>query len=257
MTHTNTKSGFTLIELLVVIAIIAILAAILFPVFATARDKARQTTCTNNCKQIMLAVLQYNQDYDETYPPNYTYSGTFPLVYWFQNLQPYTKSSGVFLCPSDPKPGNTGDNSPTAYPISYLDNIILGGNGNPGNVMATKWYPVTKIVQTATTVYMCEGGAQAGTGVGTSAINTTDETSIAKEGSWILQDPANPGSMCNKSGIACSASIASGSEGWAGPMPRHSKRAVVGFCDGHVKAMIPSQWYYNNTPWMDPLIGGS
>jgi prepilin-type N-terminal cleavage/methylation domain-containing protein len=64
----NTKLGFTLIELLVVIAIIAILAAILFPVFAKVREKARQTTCTSNEKQIGLGILQYVQDYDETYP---------------------------------------------------------------------------------------------------------------------------------------------------------------------------------------------
>ncbi len=250
------KSAFTLIELLVVIAIISILAAILFPVFATAREKARQTTCTSNTKQIMLSVLQYNQDFDETFPPNYTFSGTFPLVFWFQTLQPYTKSSGVFLCPSDPKPGNVGDNSANAILISYLDNLTLSGNGNPNNTMAVSGTSVTKIVQTATTVYMCEGGAQAGTGSGTTN-NTTDETSAAKEGSYILQDPANPGSMCNKSGIACSASNDPTATAWAGPMPRHAKRANVGFCDGHVKAMMPSQWYYNNTPWMNPSIGGS
>ncbi len=63
------RRGFTLIELLVVIAIIAILAAILFPVFAQAREKARQTTCTSNLKQIGTAFMMYVQDYDETYPP--------------------------------------------------------------------------------------------------------------------------------------------------------------------------------------------
>ena len=62
------RKGFTLIELLVVIAIIAILAAILFPVFAAARDKARQATCASNLKQITLGVIQYEQDYDEMYP---------------------------------------------------------------------------------------------------------------------------------------------------------------------------------------------
>ena len=62
------RKGFTLIELLVVIAIIAILAAILFPVFSQARDKARQTTCLSNAKQVGLAVMQYQQDYNELYP---------------------------------------------------------------------------------------------------------------------------------------------------------------------------------------------
>ena len=67
----TTKRGFTLIELLVVIAIIAILAAILFPVFAKAREKARQTTCLSNVKQITLGILQYAQDYDERFPMLY------------------------------------------------------------------------------------------------------------------------------------------------------------------------------------------
>ena len=71
----NTK-GFTLIELLVVIAIIAILAAILFPVFARARENARRTSCLNNMKQIGLGFMQYTQDYDEKYPPNMPETGT-------------------------------------------------------------------------------------------------------------------------------------------------------------------------------------
>jgi prepilin-type N-terminal cleavage/methylation domain-containing protein len=77
------RSGFTLIELLVVIAIIAILAAILFPVFAQAREKARSASCLSNLKQIGLAVMMYTQDYDEIYPANYTYrawdTGSNPL----------------------------------------------------------------------------------------------------------------------------------------------------------------------------------
>ena len=70
-THTSRKRAFTLIELLVVIAIIAILAAILFPVFARARENARRASCLSNLKQIGLGVMQYNQDYDGHYPPNF------------------------------------------------------------------------------------------------------------------------------------------------------------------------------------------
>src|SRR5471030_2646577 len=99
--------GFTLIELLVVIAIIAILAAILFPVFAQAREKARQITCVSNEKQIDLAVLMYAQDYDETYPIAWGFEGP-----WYQTIDPYIKNSGaaagyaatekgVWHCPSD------------------------------------------------------------------------------------------------------------------------------------------------------------
>src|SRR5689334_10975610 len=94
--------GFTLIELLVVIAIIAILAAILFPVFAQAREKARQSVCLSNQKQIGTAIMLYVQDYGETYPI-YDY---YPKedIYWFDMINPYVKSSSnrssVFRCPS-------------------------------------------------------------------------------------------------------------------------------------------------------------
>lgn len=90
------KKGFTLIELLVVIAIIAILAAILFPVFARARENARRSSCQSNMKQIGIAMAQYQQDYDErtlAVDENIGYT-------WFQPIQPYIKSEQVFRCPS-------------------------------------------------------------------------------------------------------------------------------------------------------------
>ncbi len=91
------KSGFTLIELLVVIAIIAILAAILFPVFAKAREKARQSSCSSNLKQLGLGILQYAQDYDETVPQVYKTGGS---GWWFQDVQPYLKNYQLMKCPS-------------------------------------------------------------------------------------------------------------------------------------------------------------
>ena len=89
---TNRKTGFTLIELLVVIAIIAILAAILFPVFARARENARRSSCMSNMKQIGLGVMQYLQDYDERYMPDHDE--------WVDAVQPYIKSAQIFRCPS-------------------------------------------------------------------------------------------------------------------------------------------------------------
>src|SRR5437764_12155545 len=108
--------AFTLIELLVVIAIIAILAAILFPVFAQAREKARAISCLSNTKQTSLGVLMYVQDYDETYPMDwYSYSGPAKLdppftpdepetqVGWNEVIYPYIKSIQLFTCPSTPR----------------------------------------------------------------------------------------------------------------------------------------------------------
>ncbi|NUQ00840.1 MAG: DUF1559 domain-containing protein [Armatimonadetes bacterium] len=92
------RRAFTLIELLVVIAIIAILAAILFPVFAKAREKARQSNCASNLKQIGLAVLQYGQDYDEKFRIGWAEGG---IHEWPQVLMPYSKNEQMFSCPSD------------------------------------------------------------------------------------------------------------------------------------------------------------
>jgi prepilin-type N-terminal cleavage/methylation domain-containing protein len=96
------KRGFTLIELLVVIAIVAILAAILFPVFAQAREKGRQTTCLSNLKQIGLGVSMYAQDYEGLLPAHFTWVWTSAETGRFvDTLQPYTKSREIFFCPSD------------------------------------------------------------------------------------------------------------------------------------------------------------
>src|SRR5215213_5115626 len=101
-TSTTARKAFTLIELLVVIAIIAILAAILFPVFARARENARRASCQSNLKQIGLGITQYAQDYDEKIPARaYFYS---PGLYttWSQIIEPYTKSVQILQCPSNP-----------------------------------------------------------------------------------------------------------------------------------------------------------
>jgi prepilin-type N-terminal cleavage/methylation domain-containing protein/prepilin-type processing-associated H-X9-DG protein len=112
------RRGFTLIELLVVIAIIAILAAILFPVFARAREKARQTSCLSNVKQLMLGIKMYVQDYDERNPYQRLYltgwtggmtggvyqlpgCGNAPFLPWFEAVMPYLKNYQLLQCPSD------------------------------------------------------------------------------------------------------------------------------------------------------------
>jgi len=155
--------GFTLIELLVVIAIIAILAAILFPVFAQARESARAISCLSNMRQIGLALRMYSQDYDESYPNNrlgFTTIGSQtndPLYEggwnWRNALQPYLKNKGIFACPSNPgaRPGGPG-----AFPPEDTSNWNGNAEGyanEPDRIMpvsyamnsgANNWAPVAQ-----------------------------------------------------------------------------------------------------------------
>ncbi len=130
------KKAFTLIELLVVIAIIAILASILFPVFARARENARRASCMNNMKQLGIGFMMYVQDHDEFFPKNsYGTGETLPCpgspstscnVFWPLRIQPYVKSLQVFNCPSD----NTrwrGIANDASYQISYPYNTNFAG----------------------------------------------------------------------------------------------------------------------------------
>ncbi len=114
------SKAFTLIELLVVIAIIAILAAILFPVFARARENARRSSCMSNLKQIGIGVIQYAQDFDEKYPAGRMVGGTNKAgagrgAGWAGPITPYLKSEQVFSCPSDTKVPNTNAQISYAY----------------------------------------------------------------------------------------------------------------------------------------------
>jgi prepilin-type N-terminal cleavage/methylation domain-containing protein/prepilin-type processing-associated H-X9-DG protein len=144
------RTGFTLIELLVVIAIIAILAAILFPVFARARENARRTSCQNNLKQVAIAIQQYTGDYDERFPPEDTDVNT---PGWALVIQPYLKSEAALQCPSESSPLPTGTTTDarateigftdywynynigtpvTLAQLTYPSNTVLNGDGATG-----------------------------------------------------------------------------------------------------------------------------
>jgi len=146
-TARRSRLGFTLIELLVVIAIIAILAAILFPVFQKVRENARRTSCASNEKQLGLAFTQYTQDADEKFPPTCTYSAPLGrnVANWGQEIYPFVKSTGVFICPDNTEGGqykgdgsgknmqNDGNPSSTGapeVPVSYAYNYALGQSYN-------------------------------------------------------------------------------------------------------------------------------
>jgi prepilin-type N-terminal cleavage/methylation domain-containing protein len=187
-------TGFTLIELLVVIAIIAILAAILFPVFAQAREKGRQAACLSNLKQVGMAMMQYVQDYDETYPHNsgLTTTNDYPDInfenktfnfnlHWMQQLYPYHKGWGAYLCPSDPRPqapktvsGHSGYRPPAE--ASYALNSALFQYGQTATVAGS--LPQAALVSPASTYVVSEsfaleffGYAGSCSGVGLSRIN--------------------------------------------------------------------------------------
>jgi prepilin-type N-terminal cleavage/methylation domain-containing protein len=156
MSHSRLRSGargFTLIELLVVIAIIAILAAILFPVFAQAREKARAISCLSNAKQVGTAIMMYAQDYDETIVPWFNRTGIArneyrdDLVSWVQLCQPYIKNgtptrpttttfnnvqpNGMFKCPSF---------NVSTY-LESADKADCDGDGTPGSSGLQTWVP--------------------------------------------------------------------------------------------------------------------
>jgi prepilin-type N-terminal cleavage/methylation domain-containing protein/prepilin-type processing-associated H-X9-DG protein len=227
------RVGFTLIELLVVIAIIAILAAILFPVFAQAREKARQTGCVSNEKNIGLAILQYAQDYDEYFPLGQEANAANQM--WAMEIMPYIKNGsnspawgsyepvgGVFTCPSAPDQGHISycarsDVFPDMWngatftatseaaidaPASKVMIFEFGSQGQPGGEMAmfrTSWYYWTS----------------AANGSGSDVSLKYGDCDIAPGGGYVW---------------------------WGGcpqyPRYRHNKTTNVLWLDGHVKSIV-------------------
>ncbi len=266
----KTKKGFTLIELLVVIAIIAILAAILFPVFGRARENARRSSCSSNLRQIGLGVLQYLQDYDETYPLSTIYTTT-NIAAWPQEIFPYVKSTQVFSCPSDKGslgtmqgiPNNSGGEYVANFHTSYVaaDGSQSGGANKWGLFVApsavTPAVTLASLITPSTLVAITDGGS-----AGMTASPWIDDATL-RERAFLL---AQPGYF-----TASAASTASGRTSWAAPPNRHLETDNVLFADGHVKAMRRGVWFHGrgaadcggvvlaagNTPWLDRRCGGS
>ena len=158
----HAMSGFTLIELLVVIAIIAILASILFPVFAKVREKARQITCASNLRQLSMAVTEYTDDYDETFPgamvgsnsttfvggwiyiANYSTTTTPPTTFdpTRGSIYPYVKDTHVYLCPDDTINANYGD----SYALNSCLTDHVGNAYANGMLLASYDYTSTTLL---------------------------------------------------------------------------------------------------------------
>jgi prepilin-type N-terminal cleavage/methylation domain-containing protein/prepilin-type processing-associated H-X9-DG protein len=269
----GTSPAFTLIELLVVIAIIAILAAILFPVFAQAREKARQTSCLSNTKQISTAMMMYTQDYDETYVLAIEYNTPIWGI-WSEEIQPYEKNWDTMYCPSAttnrmPNSWNLGAAYQWwanwqyyvqyGYNASYLnnadgscDNIQVAGNAfGPPDALAA-------VNQPAGTVMLAETGQDAEDPTGEGIVDQLGTNIVYPPGGFTATDVCTYGDW----GIFGPESLwyGGGEEGTTAVTqmgffrPRHTGGGNVSFCDGHSKYMLPGQlaagtnWRMGMTP---------
>ncbi|MBW3635146.1 MAG: DUF1559 domain-containing protein [Armatimonadetes bacterium] len=240
------QRGFTLIELLVVIAIIAILAAILFPVFGRARENARRSSCQSNMKQLGLAVMQYAQDYDEMYPMGMRNNWTNA---WAVTVQPYAKSYEVFRCPNESniKPRDGWEwSGPT---ISYAANMYSNGCNTLWGVMGTQGSSclnmpsrkISAVGRAAETILLSERhNTQV---VKESGVGTGVNYSIGLSGqSWLggityTQIP--------NGSLPATNAYPTGPNGAV--TPAHFETSNFLFADGHVKALRPAATNPNPT----------
>ena len=243
------QSGFTLIELLVVIAIIGILASMLLPALTRAKQKSYDAKCLSNSKQLTLAMLLYSSENNQMLPPSHI-TNIPGQPTWAELLMLYASTDAMFRCPAvingSQRFGQERLWGGSLVKNNYAANFNISPR-SPG-------FSVDQVNRPVGTVYCADGGTQ--------AVNTTNPdlcvtpTSLYKSGAWILTNPnevdywgtavlAGPGQHPNW-------------QDWCGPDLRHnsSQASIVGFVDGHVAAMKAREWYWADTPWMDPKVGG-
>lgn len=242
------EKAFTLIELLVVIAIIAILAAILFPVFAQAREKARQTACLSNCKQLGLGVYQYIQDYDETLPMG-GYDATGRSSRWQRDIYPYIKSVGVFSCPSETRDVINGVNTNFA-PVYQTETTTkpAGPSYNGAYAVNANWFgyaqssagsafPIADMKDSAGTFIICEAAQLDTTKVtGASSVDGLNPDNwnkdVTKYADFQMVPPTPRGATGQYNRYASDDSSGNNSRR---PVPRHNGGLNVIYADGHAK----------------------
>jgi len=249
------RRAFTLIELLVVIAIIAILASLLLPALAKAKEKGKATSCLNSLRQMAIAQQLYIGDNDARFSFTFQVRGNNDFrKAWFNFLQPYQQTTNLLLCPSKTKkfkelvalyPSDLQDKAVSNYAM----NFSLGGCDWPNVWDVKTWGPRRDgtLKNPAATALMTDSGTQ--------PVNTKDPdkcvtpSSPEKAGAWIVHDPAKDD--------PCTGCVTSPNDpNWGGPHLRHSQRSNVAFADTHIEGLKSRVWFYAGSPWLKPDLGG-
>jgi prepilin-type N-terminal cleavage/methylation domain-containing protein/prepilin-type processing-associated H-X9-DG protein len=246
------RKGFTLIELLVVIAIIAILAAILFPVFAQAREKARQTQCVSNTRQIMTAIRMYMEDYDQQsmyhwYNRHPSIAGAF--ISWMEMLNPYIKNADIFLCPSAPKDRAAYTTGCTAAASKVVSNYTWVAWGpydyyNWDNTIMFAGFPAPCMDNA-----ICPGNVTQCTTRATAICRSAEfaeypaESTFIIEGYFVSYYPYQNMVF----GSACTTGFAFMSTPNHKNIHRHMEGMTIGYIDGHAKWLKAENFHKNNS----------